>query len=182
VAATGGKLNVSHRLCTRMVPHSHISTIVTPHKHLLLYICPSFSCSGIDGTVYTSASVTLSFPLRATMAAPVPSLHKFEHEGRTVYEWSQSLDEVNVVLRPPPGVTAKVLAIAITPTHVTIGIKGNPPFLSVRQCACLGSTWCDSLAECSCCRSNWPTIVSQRNPCGPLVWAALPSPSITCLA
>jgi len=56
--------------------------------------------------------------------------HKFVHSGRTIYEWEQSLEEVNVYIAPPPGVTAKHIACTITPKHLTLGIKGNPPFIN----------------------------------------------------
>ena len=51
---------------------------------------------------------------------------------RTVYEWEQSLEEVNMYIAPPPGITAHALDIKIDVTHLRIGIKGNPPFLDVR--------------------------------------------------
>ena len=36
---------------------------------------------------------------------------QFEHEGRTIYEWTQNLTEVNIYIQPPPGVTSKMLDI-----------------------------------------------------------------------
>ena len=56
--------------------------------------------------------------------------HAFQHDGQTIYEWEQSLDEVNIWIRPPPGVTAQHLDIVITHEALRVGIKGNPPFLS----------------------------------------------------
>jgi hypothetical protein len=55
--------------------------------------------------------------------------------GREIYEWEQSLDEVRVYIKPPPGVKASHIAAQITPTHLKLGIKGNPPFIDVRQLA-----------------------------------------------
>ena len=52
--------------------------------------------------------------------------HAFKHKGQTVYEWDQTLEEVNVWIRPPSGVTSQHLDIEIRHTSVTIGIKGNP--------------------------------------------------------
>jgi hypothetical protein len=51
--------------------------------------------------------------------------------GRTVYEWEQSLEEVNVYIAPPPGVTKHAFDIKIDVNHLRIGLKGNPPFLDV---------------------------------------------------
>ncbi len=45
------------------------------------------------------------------------------------------MDEVNVYIKPPPGVTARMLDIEIAVKHLRVGIKGNPPFLNVRPVA-----------------------------------------------
>eukprot|EP00026_Physarum_polycephalum_P017453 Phypoly_transcript_18681.p1 GENE.Phypoly_transcript_18681~~Phypoly_transcript_18681.p1 ORF type:complete len:156 (+),score=28.67 Phypoly_transcript_18681:53-520(+) len=55
---------------------------------------------------------------------------KFEHNGRTIYEWDQTLEEVNIYIKPPEGVTAKMISCEITPQKLTIGLKGNPPFIN----------------------------------------------------
>ncbi|CAM9738135.1 unnamed protein product, partial [Choristocarpus tenellus] len=54
---------------------------------------------------------------------------KFEYEGETVFEWEQSLEEVNLYIKPPPGVTPDQIDCKITPRHLCLGIKGNPPFI-----------------------------------------------------
>lgn len=54
---------------------------------------------------------------------------KFEYQGRTIYEWEQSLDEVNIYLNPPPGLPAKLIDISITHTHLKIGVVNTPPFI-----------------------------------------------------
>ncbi|CAM9612748.1 unnamed protein product [Hapterophycus canaliculatus] len=54
---------------------------------------------------------------------------KFEHEGTTVYEWEQSMEEVNLYIETPPGVKADRVDCKITPTHIRLGLKGNPPFI-----------------------------------------------------
>jgi len=56
----------------------------------------------------------------------------YTHQGRTIYEWEQTLEELHVYIRPPPGVTAKMVSCTIRPGEMTLGIKGNPPFLSER--------------------------------------------------
>jgi hypothetical protein len=35
----------------------------------------------------------------------------------------------------PPGITAQALACELTPTKLTLGLKGNPPFIDVRGSA-----------------------------------------------
>lgn len=54
---------------------------------------------------------------------------RFEYEGRTIYEWEQSLSEVNIFIPLPPGVTKKLLDIAIAPSHLKVGIKGQSLYL-----------------------------------------------------
>lgn len=73
-----------------------------------------------------------SGPGAPSPAAPSPSKPGrlvFAHGGRAVYEWEQSLEEVLVYVRPPAGVRAAHLACVIAPRHLTLGIKGLPPFL-----------------------------------------------------
>ena len=54
---------------------------------------------------------------------------KFEHDGRTIYEWEQSLTEVNIYLEPPPEIPSKMFEIVIAHKHLRVGIKGAPPFI-----------------------------------------------------
>jgi len=49
--------------------------------------------------------------------------------GKKIYEWTQSLDDVELFIVPPPGVGAKDLNVEITMDRFQIGIKGNAPFL-----------------------------------------------------
>ncbi len=56
---------------------------------------------------------------------------KFEYQGRTIYEWEQSLDDVNIYVIAPPGVKSHDIDCTIKHCRVTLGIKGNPPFLDV---------------------------------------------------
>ena len=58
-----------------------------------------------------------------------PVRRKYESGGQTIYEWEQGLDEVNVYITPPPGVKAAMIQCVMTTQRVTIGLKGNPPFL-----------------------------------------------------
>eukprot|EP01040_Poterioochromonas_malhamensis_P006564 gene6564-7068_t len=51
---------------------------------------------------------------------------KYEYQGRTIYEWEQTLTEVILYIEPPPGVTKKLLDITFQPNHLKVGIKNNP--------------------------------------------------------
>jgi len=55
--------------------------------------------------------------------------HVYEHGGRRVYEWDQTVDEVNVFVTPPPGTTAKMVFCTVRARGVALGLQGNPPFL-----------------------------------------------------
>lgn len=57
----------------------------------------------------------------------------FTHQGRTIYEWEQDIQQVEMWITPPPGVTAKMIECTITETHLKLGIKGNPPFIDVSR-------------------------------------------------
>ncbi|KAJ8609611.1 hypothetical protein CTAYLR_006266 [Chrysophaeum taylorii] len=55
--------------------------------------------------------------------------YEFRHKGELVYEWEQTLEEVNLYVRPPEGVTSDMIECRISPSRVTLGLCGNPPFL-----------------------------------------------------
>ena len=60
--------------------------------------------------------------------------HSFTHNGRVIYEWDQTLTEVNIYIPVPSGVRGKDLTIDIQSSHLKVGIKGNPPYLDVSTC------------------------------------------------
>eukprot|EP00747_Dinoflagellata_sp_TGD_P104889 gnl/TRDRNA2_/TRDRNA2_169382_c0_seq2.p1 gnl/TRDRNA2_/TRDRNA2_169382_c0~~gnl/TRDRNA2_/TRDRNA2_169382_c0_seq2.p1 ORF type:complete len:168 (+),score=50.37 gnl/TRDRNA2_/TRDRNA2_169382_c0_seq2:50-553(+) len=60
---------------------------------------------------------------------------QFVYNGRTVYEWEQTLDECHIYIQPPEGVTKHMLDIEIKPNHLKVGLKGNPPFLNEDTCS-----------------------------------------------
>jgi hypothetical protein len=50
--------------------------------------------------------------------------------GQKIYEWEQTIDEVHVFFALPPGTVKSDLEISIRPKMMTIGSKGNPPYLA----------------------------------------------------
>lgn len=42
-----------------------------------------------------------------------------------IYEWEQSLEEVNIFITPPPGLTANLIECDITANHITLGLRGS---------------------------------------------------------
>eukprot|EP00775_Hariotina_reticulata_P010064 gene10064-10219_t len=55
--------------------------------------------------------------------------HMFVHGGRTIYEWDQTLTELNMYIPVPPDMKAKEIFCDISKQHIKFGRKGNPPFL-----------------------------------------------------
>lgn len=51
------------------------------------------------------------------------------HDGRLVYEWSQTPKVVKIYIRPPEGVSKSELDISIDPRRLRVGLKGKPFFL-----------------------------------------------------
>ncbi|KAJ9686975.1 hypothetical protein PVL29_015715 [Vitis rotundifolia] len=56
--------------------------------------------------------------------------HSFFHGSQKVFEWDQTLEEVNVYITLPPNVPTKLFYCKIQSKHVEVGIKGNPPYLN----------------------------------------------------
>ncbi|KAL8129952.1 hypothetical protein V2J09_019107 [Rumex salicifolius] len=56
--------------------------------------------------------------------------HSFLHNGQKVFEWDQTLEEVNMYINLPPNVPSKQFYSKIQSKHVEVGIKGNPPYLN----------------------------------------------------
>ena len=53
----------------------------------------------------------------------------YEHQGRKIYEWELTLEEVQCYIEVPPGVKSKMLDIKMTSSQLTVGLRGNPPFI-----------------------------------------------------
>jgi len=68
--------------------------------------------------------------------------HAFLHQGRTIYEWDQTLSEVNIYVQLPPGARAKQLYVDITSARLRIGITPGQPYLDVRGPACSAAHCC----------------------------------------
>ncbi|KAL0843598.1 hypothetical protein Bca101_016843 [Brassica carinata] len=50
--------------------------------------------------------------------------------GQKVFEWDQTLEEVNLYITLPPNVHPKAFHCRIQSKHLEVGIKGNPPYLN----------------------------------------------------
>ena len=51
------------------------------------------------------------------------------HGGRLLYEWDQSLDEVNMYLDPPTDTGAAHILVCISSAHLRVGVRGDPTAL-----------------------------------------------------
>ena len=111
----------------------------------------------LDLDTLSSLLYHISPPLRvmsSSTSAASPAAVKYSkrkrvcHDGRLVYEWEQSLDEVLLVITPPSSLPARLLSVSIQPTHLSVGLKGNPAYLDEplqRACVVSDSVWtlCD---------------------------------------
>eukprot|EP01041_Mallomonas_annulata_P002025 gene2025-3936_t len=90
----------------------------------------------------TKQTISGVLPVKTTNSTTLPNLPKatmtqkgkdgrlrFEYGGRTIFEWEQSLEEVNIYIDLPPGATRDLLNIIITHRHLTVGLKGAPPYI-----------------------------------------------------
>ncbi len=51
--------------------------------------------------------------------------NEFRHQGRLIYQWDQSLEEVNIYIFPPSGITAKDLRVEIAATRLFVGLRNS---------------------------------------------------------
>ncbi|KAI5678947.1 hypothetical protein M9H77_09897 [Catharanthus roseus] len=56
--------------------------------------------------------------------------HSFVHNGQKVFEWEQTLEEVNIYITLPSNVHKRLFYCKIESKHLEVGIKGNPPYLN----------------------------------------------------
>jgi hypothetical protein len=57
--------------------------------------------------------------------------HVYAHDGRKIYEWDQTVSEVNVYVEVPAGVKSKAVFCDISINHLKFGLQGNPAFLDM---------------------------------------------------
>lgn len=70
---------------------------------------------------------------------------QFVYDGRKVYEWDQSLDEVRIYVTPPEHIKSRDISCQITSTHLSLGLKGaDRPFIDE-----------DLFAKCKVDESEW---------------------------
>lgn len=69
-------------------------------------------------------------------------------KGKVVYEWQESIDTVTIYIKPPPiltdkklraefasknpGVPLPTLEVKINNQRVSVGMKGNPPYIDLK--------------------------------------------------
>ena len=80
------------------------------------------------------------------MSAPVARGHAYVSGGRVVYRWEQSLEDVTVRARLPPGAAAANVACALGGggNNVRLGLRGAAPYLDARTAGPIvadESTW-----------------------------------------
>lgn len=58
-----------------------------------------------------------------------------------MYEWDQTLTEVNMYIGVPPDLKAKEIFCDINKQHLKFGRQGNPPFMDVSVPAAAAAAW-----------------------------------------
>lgn len=64
-----------------------------------------------------------------TIAPVVRRAHALP-DGRVAYEWEQTLDDITVFIKVPPGTRARDLDVGISSTHLRVGLRGCDPYMS----------------------------------------------------
>jgi len=68
-------------------------------------------------------------PIKDAQRSPIKDAQRKKVTDGAIYEWKQGLDDVDIYIQPPR-VSSKMLDVNVTATHLTVGIKGNPPYIS----------------------------------------------------
>lgn len=50
------------------------------------------------------------------------------------YSWTQTLQEVNVIVPVPNGTKSRFVVCEIKKNHLKVGLKGQPPIIDVSLC------------------------------------------------
>ncbi|KAF1333683.1 E3 ubiquitin-protein ligase chfr, partial [Globisporangium splendens] len=89
-----------------------------------------------------------------------------------IYEWEQSLEELNVYIRPPPGITASMILCEITANHVTLGLRGTTDkFLNF--CGCRGELLDACFMDCLCTADQGELTINLQKMKKGLMWPSV---------
>lgn len=50
-------------------------------------------------------------------------------KDQLIYEWDQTIEEINIFIPLPPKLPSKSVTVTMKRKHITLGLKGNPPYL-----------------------------------------------------
>jgi hypothetical protein len=81
-----------------------------------------------NAMIANAANASVSSSVKPTKKGKQGRL-QFEYEGRTIYEWEQSLEEVNIYIEPPPQIPSNMIFVEIEHRHLKVGLKGTDPFI-----------------------------------------------------
>lgn len=106
---------------------SHLKSLTerTQEKTRNIANAPSPSQSQQENKAATSAHVG---PM-TRKSSSIPGRYIFSYNGRTIYEWEQTLEDVTMYVPTPPHTTqikASQITCQITATKLKLGLKGSP--------------------------------------------------------
>ena len=125
---------------------SQLSLFFLSHRHLHAV---RRSCLNGPDWIHVPAGFAAAVAYRMTEKLAPSERHQYIQGDRTIYEWDQTLQELNIYVQVPQGCRGKDLAVNIQAKHLSIALKGNPPYLeaSTLQESHLRAFLSPSLAE-----------------------------------
>ena len=113
----------------------------------------------------------------ALVALPLAAAHAPTHAAFRAARRDQTLSDLNMYIETPPGVRARHLDVKITANQLTVGLRGNPPFIDEPFLLAVDSsesTWTleDGILHLSLTKGSkgttWDCLLKGHTPVDPL--------------
>jgi len=99
-----------------------------PHLENQADIAAAMGAGGPGGGVGRGSSIPnpgAKSKIKMTEKGSEKGRYVFSHQGQKIYEWEQSLEEVNLYITPPQGVLASYFDIDIGVKKLVVALKGS---------------------------------------------------------
>jgi len=102
-----------------------------------IFLSVSHPRSSVMTSTTPTSTNTMSLSSPSTTEQPSCCLRRddetkrfiFEYNGRSIYEWEQSLDEVVIHVPAPPSIKANLIHCKISAQHLQLGMKGSNQYI-----------------------------------------------------